>query len=70
MEIQMTIIERIEKEVREFTPQELSAFREWFAEFDAAAWDRQIEADIAAGKLDKLASEALAEHAAGKSRKL
>lgn len=66
----MTNIERIEKEVRELTPQELWAFRAWFAEYDAAAWDRQIEADIVAGKLDNLANEALAEHASGNSREL
>jgi len=66
----MTNIERIEKDVRVLTPQEYAAFREWFVEFDAASWDRQIEADIAAGKLDKLANEALAEHAAGNSREL
>ena len=33
-----------------------------FAEFDAAAWDAQIEADAAAGKLDAFAAEALAEY--------
>jgi hypothetical protein len=31
----------------------------WFAEFDAARWDRQIEEDVAAGRLDALAEEAL-----------
>jgi len=36
-----------------------AAFREWFAEFDASLWDRQFEADVAAGRLDKAAEEAL-----------
>ena len=31
----------------------------WFAEFDAAAWDRQFERDVAEGRLDALADEAL-----------
>ncbi len=66
----MTRIKKIENEVRELTAKELSAFREWFAGFDAAAWDRQIEKDIAAGKLDTLANKALADHAAGRSREL
>ena len=34
-------------------------------DIDAAAWDAQIEADAAAGKLDALAAEALAEYNAG-----
>lgn len=41
------------------SPQELAEFRAWFLEFDAAAWDRQLEQDTAAGRLDVLAEEAL-----------
>jgi hypothetical protein len=37
----------------------LAAFREWFVQLDAEAWDRQIEEDVAAGRLDSLAEEAL-----------
>ena len=55
----MSAIEEIEEAVRGLSAQELAAFRAWFAEFDAAAWDRQIEQDIAAGRLDALAEEAL-----------
>jgi hypothetical protein len=33
--------------------------RTWFAEFDATIWDKQFEADVAAGKLDTLAKKAL-----------
>jgi len=39
--------------------EELSEFRAWFGEFDAEAWDRQLEEDVAAGRLDFLAEEAL-----------
>jgi hypothetical protein len=39
-----------------------------FFEFDAQAWDRQIEEDVREGRLDKLADEALAAHRAGKSK--
>ena len=55
----MSTIEEIENAVRGLSYAELDAFRNWFAEFDAAAWDRQIEQDIAAGRLDALADEAL-----------
>ena len=38
--------------------QTTSEFRRWFAAFDAVAWDRQLEADAPAGKLDALLEEA------------
>ncbi len=37
----------------------MRVFRQWFAERDAAEWDRQFEADVAAGRLDSLGEEAL-----------
>jgi hypothetical protein len=55
----MSTVLDIEAAVRQLSPEDLAAFREWFAEFDAALWDRQLEGDIAAGKLDRLAEEAL-----------
>jgi hypothetical protein len=65
----MTNLEKLEKHVRALTPEELRKFREWFAEFDARAWDAQIEADSKAGKLDALSGRQ-AEHRAGKTREL
>ena len=64
----MTNIERLEHEVESLSPPELSEFRRWFLEFDAAAWDDQIAADVEAGALDRLADAAIAEHRAGRSR--
>jgi hypothetical protein len=55
----MSKLETVEREVQSLSPSELAAFRKWFHEFDAAAWDRQIEEDVRAGKLDRLADEAL-----------
>ena len=66
----MTKIEKLEHEVRDLTPKELAEFREWFAAFDAAAWDRQFETDVKSGKLDTLADAALVDHRAGRSKKL
>ena len=63
----MSKLEAIEKRVSGLSAEELSEFRRWFAEFDAAVWDRQIERDVKAGKLDALADEAVRDHAAGKS---
>ena len=66
----MIKIESIERDVEKLTPKELSVFRRWFEKFDADAWDTQIEADAAEGKLDALATEALAEYTAGKAKEI
>jgi hypothetical protein len=63
----MSKLEAIEKRISGLSAEELAEFRHWFAEFDAAVWDRQIERDLKAGKLDAFGDEALREHAAGKS---
>jgi hypothetical protein len=66
----MTKLETTEREVQNLTPEELAAFRAWFAEYDWQAWDRQLEQNVAAGKLDKLAAEALAEHERGETSEI
>jgi hypothetical protein len=55
----MNTLSEIERAVSQLSPEELAAFRTWFAQFDADVWDRQFEADIAAGRLDALAEKAL-----------
>ncbi len=66
----MSEVEQIEARIRKLSPEELARLRAWFAEFDAKAWDRQIEADSKAGKLDQLIEKSKAEHKAGKSTPL
>jgi hypothetical protein len=66
----MSKVENIEKQIQTLSDEELAQFRAWFVEFDHALWDRQIEADSKAGKLDKLAAQALADYKAGKARKI
>ena len=66
----MGAIEKLELLVKNLSPEELALFRRWFAEFDAQAWDRQIEADSAAGKLDRLIEESMADERANKNRPL
>jgi hypothetical protein len=63
-------IEKIEEEVQALSPEELTQFRAWFLEYDWAAWDRQIERDSQAGRLDDLAAKALRDHVAGKTTPL
>ncbi|MGE5158110.1 MAG: hypothetical protein ACM3OF_08175 [Gemmatimonas sp.] len=64
----MSKVESLEREVSNLSPQELAAFREWLAKYDADAWDQQIESDVKAGKLDRLAAEALAAHDRGETK--
>ena len=59
-------VEGIEKLIESLAPEELAAFRQWFHDFDAEVWDRQLEADARAGKLDALADEAVQAHKSGK----
>jgi hypothetical protein len=66
----MTKVEKIEQDIQKLNRDELLAFRRWFREYDSDEWDRQIEKDVRAGKLDSLAEEALAAHRAGKSKEL
>ncbi|MGQ0701137.1 MAG: hypothetical protein ACT4PZ_23205 [Panacagrimonas sp.] len=66
----MTTVHAIEEAVQKLPTSQLAEFRRWFAQFDEAAWDKQIEADAAAGKLDALAAEALADYRNGKATEL
>jgi hypothetical protein len=66
----VTRIEEIEKAVEQLSRAEMARFRAWFAEFQGRQLDARIEADVAAGWLDGLAEEALAEFARGETRKI
>jgi hypothetical protein len=55
----MSTVQEIEDAIRQLPDDDLAALRAWFAEFDADAWDRQLERDVAAGRLDAMADEAL-----------
>jgi hypothetical protein len=63
----MTRVEELELAVDSLTPDEYSRFRRWFIERDWDKWDREIEEDAEAGRLDFLVREAAA---ARNSRKL
>ena len=66
----MTRVEQLEQEIEKLRPEEFAQLRDWLLEKDWAAWDRQLEEDVAAGRLDKLAEEALAEHVRGETTEL
>ena len=66
----MSRVERIEVQVKSLSLDELRAFRDWFARFDAQLWDDQIEGDASNGKLRSLAERALDDHESGRSTTL
>ena len=45
-------VEDLESAASHLSSVEFARFREWFEEFAAGQWDRQIEADIIAGRFD------------------
>lgn len=66
----MLSLKRLEAEVASLPDKELRKFSKWFAQYEAERWDRALEADIASGKLDQLADEALAQFVSGKCKPL
>jgi hypothetical protein len=59
-------LQQLEATVAQLPPEELDTFAQWFEEFLADAWDRRIEADIAAGKLEAAGRQADADFDAGR----
>ena len=66
----MTRVAKLEKEIRQLNRDELAAFRDWFRKYDSDEWDREIENDVLAGRLDRLAEEAIAAHKAGRTKEI
>ena len=58
-------LQEIQTSIEKLSPKELAHFRRWFYAFDAQVWDEQFEADVQAGKLDKIAEQALEEYRSG-----
>ena len=63
-------IQDIEQAIAKLDKRQLARFRKWFEEYDAKSWDEQFEQDVKAGKLDRLAKQAMAEYKAGKCKEL
>lgn len=66
----MIQVELLEQYIAELDDNSFSKLRDWINEFDQIRWDKKLEADSNAGKLDFLINAALAEHEAGKTRDL
>jgi len=63
-------IEDLEKAVAKLPPEQFAEFRAWFEALDAARFDQKIERYAKAGKLDRLADEAIDDYRKGRAREL
>lgn len=68
--VAMTRLEQLEQTIAALPVDEYRQLRNWILERDWEAWDRQIEADSASGKLDFLLKEADEEKLQGRLRPL
>ena len=59
-------VEELESVVSKLPPSELARFSEWFGEFIADQWDRQIEEDALSGKLNDAVNRADEHYKAGR----
>ncbi len=59
-------VKEIESAIAQLPPSEVARLAEWFAEFQAQVWDKQIEQDVVAGRLDRLIEQAEQDFAQGR----
>jgi hypothetical protein len=56
----------LEQAVTQLPKSDLEAFTQWFESYLAQTWDEQIEADVAAGRLDAVGERAEDDFKAGR----
>ena len=66
----MSTVVEIESALRALPLQDARAVAHWLQEYLDQKWDKQMDADIAAGRLDKLAEQALDRYRTGKVKPL
>ena len=66
----MSTVQEIETAIQKLKPKEIREVGDWLDELREDLWDRQIDADIKAGRLDKLADQALEDYRAGHCKPL
>jgi hypothetical protein len=55
----MMQVEQLQREIEALPERDFSRLFRWFVEKDWQRWDKQLESDVAAGKLDFLLEEVL-----------
>ena len=66
----MSTVVEIKSAIKKLKPKELRSIGDLVDELREELWDRQIDADAKAGRLDKLADKALADYRAGRCKPL
>ncbi len=64
----MLTIEQIENAILQLPSNKIGELLEWFLNLDYQRWDVQLDKNIAEGKLDALAAEAIADFESGNYR--
>ena len=63
-------VKEIEAAIAQLPEHDLAELSTWFQQFHNDAWDKQMQRDSEAGRLDALFAEAEAEYKAGLSKPL
>lgn len=66
----MSTLKQIEAAILALSSDEFQQLKQWLFDVDYQHWDEQLEQDIADGKLEALAEEAIAEFKSGNCREI
>jgi hypothetical protein len=66
----MSTVAEIEAAINNLPPQDFAQLRDWLLERDNLLWDKQLEEDAAAGRLDPIIEEIEGDIAAGRVKPL
>jgi hypothetical protein len=66
----MSSIQELENAILQLPPEDFRRLADWISELDQRRWDEEFERDVAAGRLDALADEAIEDFKAGRTREI
>ena len=66
----MSTVAEIEKALQTLPVEEAWKLAGWLQEYLDEKWDQQIDSDVAAGRLDRLADKAILDYRAGRTKPL
>ena len=66
----MSTVKEIESAISQLEPRDVHVVADWLQAYREELWDRQIEADAKAGRLDTLMEEAKQDYLTGRCKPL
>ena len=63
-------VQEIQQAIEQLPETDRKRFHEWYTEYFNELWDKKIEEDSLAGRLDHLIDEAIQDHQAGRTTEL